>query len=276
MLFASKRAARRCDSLGDVMRKTSYAGLYFLTALMMPLAAGAAELPVKAPPAPTPPPVFSWTGFYIGGNLGAAWSDRTVNDTLFGLDITDQGNEARFIGGGQVGANYQINNIVLGVEADFDWVANNSDTGGGVVIAGDTFRVMSNNTWITTLAGRLGYAADHLLFYVKGGGGWIGNSGFTVTNVTTGASLTTSNSNTDSGWLVGGGVEWAFADNWSVRAEYDFLGLNDRTLTVPLAVPVIGGDVFTLHNRDVQMVTVGLNYRFNLFNWNNNAVNTRY
>ena len=260
------------------MRKISYAGLCFLTALMTPLAARAADLPVKAPaapPAPIPPP-FSWTGLYIGGNLGAGWSDRQVSDTLFGLDITNQDNGASFIGGGQIGVNYQINNVVLGVEADFDWAANNNDSGGGVVIAGDTFRAMSNNTWITTLAGRLGFAADRFLLYVKGGGGWIGNSGFTITNVTTGASLTTSNSNTDSGWLVGGGAEWAFADNWSVRVEYDFLGLDDRTLTVPLTVPVIGGDVFTLHNRDVQMVTVGLNYRFNLFSWNNNAVNTRY
>ncbi len=259
------------------MRKIAHAGLCFSMALMLPLAARAADLPVKAPPAPAPtPPPFSWTGFYIGGNVGAGWSDRTVSDTLFGLDITNQGNGATFIGGGQIGANYQINNFVLGVEADFDWAANNSNSGGGVVIAGDTFRVMSNNTWVTTLAGRVGYAADRFLFYVKGGGGWIGNSGFTVTNVTTGASLTTSNSNNDSGWLVGGGAEWAFADNWSVRLEYDFLGLNDRTLTVPLAVPVIGGDVFTLHDRDVQMVTVGLNYRFNWFNWNNNTVNTRY
>jgi outer membrane immunogenic protein len=259
------------------MRKTAYVGLCFLTALMTPLAAGAADMPVKAPPAPAPaPPPFSWTGFYIGGNLGAGWSDRTVNDTLFGVDITDQGNGATFIGGGQVGANYQINNFVLGVEADFDWAANNNNTGNGAVIAGDTFRVTSNNTWITTLAGRVGYAADRFLFYVKGGGGWVGNSGFTITNVTTGTSLTTSNSNTDGGWLVGGGAEWAFADNWSARIEYDFLGLNDRTLAVPLTVPVIGGDVFTLHDRDVQMVTAGLNYRFNWFNWNNNTVNTRY
>jgi outer membrane immunogenic protein len=243
--------------------------------------ANAADMPVKAPPAPQPaPPPFSWTGFYIGGNLGAGWSDRTVTDTLFGVDVTNQGNGARFIGGGQVGVNYQISNVVFGVEADFDWAANNNNASGGTVIAGDTFQVTSNNTWITTLAGRVGYAADHFLFadhalfYVKGGGGWIGNNGFTITNVTTGASVTTSSNNTDSGWLVGGGGEWAFADNWSVRIEYDFLGLNDRTLAVPPAVPVIGGDVFTLHDRNVQMVTVGLNYRFNWIN--NSTLATRY
>jgi outer membrane immunogenic protein len=255
------------------MRKASYAGLCFSLALMTPLAAGAAELPVKAPPAPVPPP-FSWTGFYIGGNVGAGWSERTVNDDLFGVDITNQGNGATLIGGGQVGFNYQISNVVLGVEADFDWASNNNNTGNGAVIAGDTFQVTSNNTWITTLAGRLGYAADRFLFYVKGGGGWIGNSGFTVTNVTTNTSVITSGA-TDSGWLIGGGGEWAFNDNWSARIEYDYLGLNNRSLTVAPTVPVIGGDVFTLHDRNVQMVTVGVNYRLNWF-FNNNTVNTRY
>jgi outer membrane immunogenic protein len=238
--------------------------------------ANAAEMPVKAPPAAQPPapPPFSWTGFYIGGNVGAGWAERTVSDTLFGLDVNNQGNGATFIGGGQVGVNYQINNVVFGVEADFDWAANNNNNN-GVVIAGDTFRVTSNNTWITTLAGRVGYAFDRFLIYAKGGGGWIGNNGFTVTNLTTGAVVTTSNSNTDSGWLVGGGGEWAFANNWSVRLEYDFLGLDDRTVAVPLGVPVIGGDVFRLHNRNVQMVTAGLNYRFN-WGWNNNTVSAGY
>jgi outer membrane immunogenic protein len=241
--------------------------------------ANAAEMPVKARPAPTPPPPppFSWTGFYIGGNVGAAWSDRRVTDTVFGLDFMNQGNDVRFIGGGQVGANYQINSLVLGVEADFDWVSNNDNNSNGVLIAGNTFRANSNNTFITTVAGRIGYAWDRVLLYGKGGGGWIGNSGFTVTNVTTGASFTTGTGNTITGWLAGGGIEWAFADNWSARVEYDFLGLNDRTLTVPLGVPVIAGDVFTLHNANVQMVTFGVNYRLNwLFNNPSNAVATRY
>jgi outer membrane immunogenic protein len=241
--------------------------------------ANAAELPVKAPPAPAPtPPPFSWTGFYIGGNVGAAWSERRVTDTLFGLDFTNHSNDdVRFIGGGQVGANYQINNFVIGVEADFDWVSNVDNNSSGVVIAGNTFRANANNTFLTTVAGRIGYAWDRVLFYGKGGGGWISNSGLTVTNVTTGASFTTGSGNTESGWLAGGGIEWSFADNWSARVEYDFLGLNDRTLTVPLGVPVIGRDMFTLHDRNVQMVTLGVNYRLNwFFNNPSNAVATRY
>ena len=214
----------------------------------------------KAPPAVAPP--FSWTGFYIGANVGAGWNQGTVTDSLFGVNFS-KSSDAAFVGGGQIGVNYQINNFVLGVEGDFDWLANNNNSGAGTVIGGNTFQVTSNNRWITTLAGRAGIAADRWLYYLKGGGGWVGNSGFTVTNVTTGTSVTGSGSNSNSGWLLGGGVEWAFADNWSVRAEYDFLGLSSRSFATPATVPVIGGDVFTLHDRDVQMLTVGINYRFN-------------
>jgi hypothetical protein len=78
-----------------------------------------------------------------------------VTDTPFGVDITNQGNGAPFTGGGQVGYNYQVNNFVLGVEAHFDWTANNSNSGGGTLIRGNIFQVTSNNTWITTLTGRL-------------------------------------------------------------------------------------------------------------------------
>ena len=68
-----------------------------------------------------PPPVFSWTGFYIGGNLGGAWARGSVNDSLFGLSASSD--RSGFIGGGQVGVNYQFSNIVLGAEWDFDWTS---------------------------------------------------------------------------------------------------------------------------------------------------------
>jgi outer membrane immunogenic protein len=102
------------------------------------------------------------------------------------------------------------------------------------------------------------------LFYGKGGVGWVGNDDFTVTNLTTGASITASNNNTNSGWLVGVGIEWAFAPNWSAKVEYNYLGLDDRTFTVPAGSPFLAGDTFT-QSRDIQMVKLGINYRFN---WN--------
>jgi outer membrane immunogenic protein len=125
-------------------------------------------------------------------------------------------------------------------------------------------QLSANDRWITTLAGRVGVANANWLFYAKGGGGWVGVNNPTLTNVTTGGSISVSNSNSNSGWLAGAGIEWAFAPNWTAKIEYDFLGLNNSSLTVPVGTPIIGGDVVTITNRDVQTLTVGVNY---LFNW---------
>jgi outer membrane immunogenic protein len=231
-------------------------------------AAGAADLAVKAPPPPLPP-VFSWTGFYVGANIGGAWANNNWRDTLF-LTNFNNNNNGVFIGGGQVGGNYQIGNFVIGGEWDFDWAGNNNNGGTGVIIpAVGTIVVTNNNRWVTTVAARFGYAIDHWMLYGKAGGGWVGNNNLTVTNVTTGVSLscgnfTTNCGQTTGGWLVGAGAEYAFTNNWTVKFEYDYLGLGSRTFVVPATSPFFAGDTFTSNNRNVQMVKVGVNY---LFNW---------
>jgi outer membrane immunogenic protein len=110
------------------------------------------------------------------------------------------------------------------------------------------------------VAARFGWAFDRWLIYGKAGGGWVGSDSFTITNVTTGASISGSNNNTNSGWLIGGGVEWAFACNWSGKIEYDYLGLSSQTFTTPGVI--LAGDTFTTGNRNLQMVKFGINYRF--------------
>jgi outer membrane immunogenic protein len=225
--------------------------------------------PVYKAPLPPPAPAFSWTGIYFGGNVGGAWRQDNVTDSLTSLSFSTGSNNGTFMGGGQVGYNYQINNLVLGVEGDFDWAGNNNNAGNGVVITGPlglghTFVASVNDKWITTLAARLGIAYDHWLFYMKGGGGWVANNGVTITDVTTGTSLTGFNSNsTSSGWLLGGGIEYAFTNNWTVKVEYDYLGLGNRTFTLPVNLPVLPGDAFTSSSRNIQMVKVGINYLFN-------------
>src|SRR6516164_1384605 len=225
-------------------------------------AALAADLPPRPAPVPYVPavvPVYNWTGFYIGGNLGAAWTQTHVNDDLGNSWNNSQ--QAVFAGGGQVGANYQINWFVVGVEAAFDWLANNHNSTNTVLVpAVGSFQLSANDRWITTLAARVGVAANNWLFYAKGGGGWVGVNEFTLTNVTAGAAISSSNSNSNTGWLAGAGIEWAFAPNWTAKVEYDFLGLNNSSLTVPVGTPIIGGDVITTTNRDVQTLTVGINY----------------
>ena len=225
--------------------------------------AGAADLPAAPIYAL---PSSSWTGFYVGGNLGGAWADNTRKGV--------------FIGGGQLGYNYQIGYIVLGVEGDFDWTTNsngNSAVLGPFATAGasgqarateNAVEVTSNNKWISTLSARFGLTMEELfLFYGKAGAGFVGNNGLTVTNVTTGQSFSGSSSNI--AWLVGGGLEFAFTPHWTMKVEYDYLGLSNQTFTVPATViplPVV--ETVTTGNRNVQMVKVGFNY---LFNWGNPA-----
>jgi len=225
----------------------------------------AADMAVKAAPPPVMIPIFTWTGFYIGGNIGAAWAQRTVTD-VFGNSFTGSSN-ARFIGGGQLGYNWQAGNFVFGVEGDIDGIASNNNRGGGAVFVGGRgpFVVTASSTnWVGTLAARFGWAADHWLFYGKAGGGWVGNSsGFTVTNLATGVSFGSGSSSNVGGWLLGGGVEYAFTNNWSLKGEYNYIELGNRNFAVPVIVGgPIGVDVFTSNNRSFQMVKFGFNYAF--------------
>jgi outer membrane immunogenic protein len=246
--------------------------IYLASAAMLlsPLAAHSADVAVNAPP---PVPVFSWTGFYIGPNVGGAWTNNRFTDTLFLTNFSNN-NKGVFIGGGQIGGNYQIGQFVIGGEWDFDWAANNS---AGVVIPGvGNIVVANNNRWITTVAARFGWAIDHGLVYGKAGGGWVGNEDQTLTNLTTGVSFTCGSAralftsftscgnNNTVGWLVGAGFEYAFTNNWTVKFEYDYLGLGSRTFFIPATAPLLAGDTFTSNTRNLQMVKVGVNY---LFNW---------
>jgi outer membrane immunogenic protein len=195
---------------------------------------------------------------------------QTLVDSAFGVNFTN-GNQASFLGGGQVGGNYQIGAFVMGVEADFDWFANNNNSGNGttVVIGGvpTALRASANDRWETTLAARFGYAWDRTLFYGKAGGGWVGADNFAVTNVGTGASLAVTNGNSNVGWLLGAGFEYAFTPNWTAKVEYDYLALNNASHTVTL--PITGQvDTFTNGGRNVQTLTFGVNYLFNFNNFN--------
>jgi outer membrane immunogenic protein len=254
------------------MKKAVLIALALTTLVASPPFAADLSRPAPAYKAlpPPPAPIFTWTGFYLGGNLGGAWAQRDITDRLYGLTWGSGSSNAVFIGGGQAGFNYQFGGFVLGVEGDFDWAANSHNSAAIVVPAvgaGDLIQITSNNRWIGTLAARFGVAFNNVLLYGKAGGGWVGNNGFTATDLTTGTSITGFNNDTRSGWLAGAGTEWAFAHNWTVKFEYDYLGLGSRTIVVPAGAPFLVGDTFTL-GRNVQEVKVGFNY---LFNWGGSA-----
>ena len=210
------------------------------------LPAFAADLPA---PAPFPPPVYTapiynWTGLYVGGNIGAAWSGLSgsnFSDTI-GSTFTAPTN-VQFMGGGQVGVNYQFwGGVVIGAEAMFDRLARTATRSITATAPDGTAASMGtiNNRWLTTATGRLGYAWDRVLLYGRAGGAWIGagSPGISIGGI---AAALTSSTPTDFGWTAGFGLEWAFWNNWSVRAEYDYIGLSNQTFTVAPGPSIFGG-----------------------------------
>jgi outer membrane immunogenic protein len=165
------------------MRKLLHTTAALSVLVATPMVANAADVTARpapyAPPAPVyAPPPFTWTGFYLGGNIGGAWANRDVTDTFLGVNFNNGNNDGVFIGGGQLGFNWQVSNFVLGFEADIDGAANNNNTGTVFIPAVGTIQVTSNNRWITTLAARFGVTNGYWLFYGKAGGGWVGNDDF--------------------------------------------------------------------------------------------------
>jgi outer membrane immunogenic protein len=229
--------------------------------------ASAADLPTAAPflPAAYVSPVYNWTGVYVGGNIGAAWSGLSgsnFSDTI-GSTFTAPTN-VQFMGGGQVGVNYQFwGGVVIGAEAMFDWLPSTKNAQITATASDGTAAFMDtiNNRWLTTATGRLGYAWDRVLLYGKAGGAWLGASSPGISVGGAPVTLTSSN-NSDFGWTAGFGLEWAFWNDWSVRAEYDYVGLNNQSFTLAPGPTTFGGDVITYSNRNISIMTAAVNYKF--------------
>jgi outer membrane immunogenic protein len=239
------------------------------------LTAGGHSFAADLPPAPMPPPrapaayvpapipYYNWTGFYVGGNLGYGFGGVSASDSI-GSSFASTTQQS-FLGGGQVGANWEFGpGVVIGAEADFDWLPNTSNATtitAPAALGGGTATTTINDRWLTLVDARLGYAWDRLLVYGKGGWAFAGVSNSNVTVAGTGYGNNGSGSN--NGWTAGAGLEYAVWGTWSVRAEYDFVRLNNATFTVSPAAPKpFGGDVISSNNRQISLLTVGLNYKF--------------
>jgi opacity protein-like surface antigen len=208
-------------------------GLFIASAL-------AADLPTKAPVNKTPiaAPTYNWSGFYVGANFGGGWTNGSLN--IPGNNLYDGLTE--FIGGVQAGYNFQVDHLLFGVEGDVDWASFNHPT-----LPVPTLGSV-NQHWMSTVAGRVGLVNDRWLVFAKLGGGWV-QSNATV-NV---AGPSWSGSNTNGGWLLGGGIEYGFKPHWTVKLEYDYLALSNWTSATVPAVTL---------NRDLQMIKAGINYKF--------------
>jgi outer membrane immunogenic protein len=248
------------------------------------LAADMAPKYTKAPMM-APAVVYSWTGFYIGGNVGYGWFDRnsTLVDTglavpppsFFGPSLAAGAlpsvygvNPRGWLGGGQVGYNWQTGVWVFGVEADIQGAdvkgsvtLNTAGIPGFVPITGTATEKLD---WFGTARGRVGFAANTALFYVTGGlaYGHVSHSFFTAAPAVA-ESAFGSDSQVDVGYTVGAGVEWAFNNNWSIKGEYLYMDLGNHSTTV-LGVtntPVTAS--LALREREkYNIVRVGLNYKW--------------
>jgi outer membrane immunogenic protein len=244
----------------DRMKKLLLAGLA-VTALYGG-SATAADLARPLPPVYAPPPViayFTWTGCYVGGNVGGIWANTDWNDTVFG-DL-GKNTTSGVLGGAQAGCNYQVGGWVFGIQGDYDWSNANSNN------ANVIFPVLTDQTRIKSLAsvtGRVGYAWDRFLGYVKGGGAWE-KSDFSVQ--VGGFSLATA-STTQSGWTAGVGGEYAFLNWLTGFIEYDYYNFsNNNNSTAFVCTPAAcGGPGVVLANvglkTNVNVVKVGLNFKF--------------
>ena len=236
-------------------------------------AASAADLPVRYPsPMPPPPvilPVFSWTGCYLGGFAGGAWGNDVAaydDNNLAGqpgppFDAWSYKLGSSFIGGGTAGCNWQPigTPFVAGVEGEFGYL-NLSGSGFDPLDPLGPNNILSSTRigdWYGMITGRLGYAWDRTLLYVKGGAAFL-NIQTSVSDVVTGFSASTSN--TEATWTLGGGLEWAFNPNWSIKAEYMYIGLDNTVSDCGFLATTF---CYDHRPRGISTAKVGLNYRFN-------------
>jgi outer membrane immunogenic protein len=229
-------------------------------------AAVAADLPArtytKAPP-PVVEPVYNWTGFYIGANGGGAWGHTSW---LFdGATVNSNHDISGGFAGGQIGYNWQAGAWVFGLEADGDW----ANITGSAICPNPTFVCATDVRDLASFRGRIGFAANNVLFYGTGGAGYA-NAHYSALSGGVPATLTTGFFNTDRwGWTAGAGIEWGFAPNWSAKFEYMHYDFDTATSGAgTLAVVTPAALRLTLDT-----VKVGINYRFG---WTGGPVVARY
>src|SRR5438552_3252396 len=202
----------------------------------------AADLPVKA--LLSPAPVWSWTGFYGGVHVGAGWG--TTESTLTSFSVTppgivvplnfpfSQNSRSGFLGGGQVGYNWQSGWAVFGVQGDIAATDVKGTTPCVVVLS-----CTSETNWLATVSGRLGAVVlDRGLVYVKGGGAWMNTDHRVNLPVVANTQLTSASSDAF-GWLLGMGTEWMITPNWTAFVEYNYIEFdkqNERFAINPVLV----------------------------------------
>ena len=201
------------------------------------LAAMAADLPASIVSAPSVVslPAFSWTGIYIGGEFGWVKTDPqyTTGALLLGSPfiVTSGSNKSGLTYGVMAGYNYQVGQLVLGVEGDFQgWTIGKTRY---TAITGDF--LTAHSKWGGSVRGRLGYAVDRALFHVSGGVAFVSNeASIPFTGISVGGD------DTRVGWTVGAGLDYAFTNNWFTGLEYRYSQFEARTFVYPIPILNLG------------------------------------
>ncbi len=276
-----------------IMRRTTILALAtFALSLDAGEAAFSADLtpapprPARAPVSYAPPPVHNWGGFYVGGFAGGAFGAQDVQAIELGnqgsplLAYNGIGNTwsyglgASFIGGGTVGWNWQVSAFVVGIEGEVGYLHltgsafdPHSPAGANIGTTPDTQSSARIGDWYAVAAGRLGWAVTpDWLLYAKGGAVWTKLNANVVDSCNTGTCgvdlVNASGSKTTTGWTLGAGVEWMFAPQWSVKAEYLFLGIEDHVHACGTDAIAQANFCWTHNFGGVHTVKAGLNFHF--------------
>ena len=220
-------------------------------------------LPMKA--APVVP--FTWTGCYAGVQAGVgAQTDGFAQNGFTDTPIEGFGgngaNGLGVIAGGQIGCNYQISQLVVGIEGDGVW-SSIQNTAGFTDPDGEGLRLRTRNLWDADVALRVGAAFDRLLVYGKGGVSW---GGFSFNEQFTGPGTdgeTINGSRTLPGLLIGVGMEYAFLGNWSAKIEYNYIAYEQTQIGFNIYEGGILEDHFSqAFGATKQIIKFGVNYKF--------------
>jgi outer membrane immunogenic protein len=263
--------------------RASYAHLAPTIALVWLLtvssaAVWAADMPLTSKAAVARP--FSWTGCYIGVNAGGGAGGSNFTTSVGpGTHLTDPGdlaavsasgtdsiNDSGFMGGGQLGCNFQTGSFAFGLEGDVDYFRTSPNvTTTGTLSTGDTFAITNAvvTNGLATLRPRFGIVSDRTLIFLTGGAAFT-RATFAHSYVDTlGAAGSSSMSSSLIGWTAGAGVEYAWSDHWSIKGEYLFASLPSKGFPTGIVDPAGGTNL--LHSAAdlaVQTARLGLNYKF--------------
>jgi len=250
--------------------------------------AGSAAM--AAEPLPPPVPVFTWTGLYVGGQAGYAWiSNGNLEFTgfdpfsAFGFSANVSSSPQGIIGGGHVGYNYQIDQIVVGIEGTVDGISLATTTPANFsgVFGGTALSASMSSSIQGSIRARLGIAFDRALLYATGGVAFGGfSTGYTFTGnnnaiatLNGGNTFTFTNgfSTTRTGWTLGGGIDYAVTDAWSVFGEYRYTHFG--TISNPGIAAAVFSTVTELsgaflnatRSLNQNQVQVGFSYKFGAY-----------